>query len=182
MNTKFYKKFRNIFLALMLGVLVFNSACVVSFDNPLTTSNAIDTNLLGVWKDKEDDINNFRFFKNAAGKTQIEITDNTDSVRLLTVSSIKLGKFNYLSLHITDIDEEKDIFFIARYEIKDNRLNIWLPNRAKFLDLIEKNKLKGKPETNQEVNIQSSSAELVKFFETVEDESFFEPFGEFIKQ
>lgn len=182
MNTPSFKQFRIVSTTLILLLVLFSSSCVVTFNNPLTTSNEIDNRLIGKWKAKEDDKTIFNFSTNSSGETQVEIADETKREGLFTASSIKLGKFNYLSLRMKDEDEEKDFYLVTKYEIADKKLSVWLPDRSKFLEFIEKGKLKGEERPNRELNIDSSSNELKQFFETLEDGEFFELLGEFDKQ
>lgn len=173
-------------LLLLLVPIFLCSSCVVSFKNPLVDSNTktVDNRLLGKWtpaEAKKDEV--YEFSKDENSNTVLKLVDgNNPSERVVFfVSTVQLGKYNYMSLKLITEDRE-DTFMIARYEIKGNEMNVSLPDKAKVREFIEQGKLDGGPKSYDEISVSNSTAEIRKFLESTESDAVFEEFGKLKKQ
>lgn len=79
-------------------------------------------------------------------------------------------------------EEGEDTFLVAKYEIEDDRLRVWLLDNARIDKLIEKKKLSGEHKSYGEISISASSEEINKLLESPENEELFEYFETFKKQ
>lgn len=177
---------KNIVLLILLSTVFLSSSCIVSFENPIagSQSTVTDKRLLGTWSSvKKEEKGLFNFSTNSNSETILKFVnekDQNDKI-IFTVSSIQLGKYNYLSLKLVD-EDNTNTFLIAKYEFVGEEMNVWLPGKEKINDLVQQGKLEGSRKDYGEISISNSSEEIKKFLESPESEELFEFFGKLKKQ
>lgn len=175
---------KNIVILLLLLSVLFCTSCIVTFENPLSDSqtSSVNKNLLGKWKSVDEEKVVFELF-NSNSETILKLFEENEKTEkiIFSVSEVQIGNFNYFSLKIID-DDNPNTFIIAKYEIKNDEMTVWLLSKEKISELIEKGKLQGKKKDYGEISVSNSSEELKKFLESGENNELFEIFGKFKKQ
>ena len=175
---------KNIILLILITVTFLSSSCVVSFENSLTDSQTIpfDNRLIGKWLEIKEKEAVFKFSTNSDSKIIVSMLDeNGDPKLLFTAFTVKIGKYNYLSLKLIDEDIEKTSLLV-RYDLQGDEMTTWLPDKVKFNEFISQGKLSGKTKSYGEISVSNTPDELKKILESNENDELFEFFCQLKKQ
>jgi len=170
--------------SLIVQVALFMSGCEVLFTNPPAGNPEKDKALLGRWiseeKDKESSTQ-VRFDQGSHDQMNISFIPGDPNERnpVFTAKLTKLGTQSYLILNPADEDRDKG-FLIAKYEIRQDELTVWIQNSEKVKALINQKIIKGEVRAPGAV-VTESSENVTKFLQSSVAEKTFELFGKFKK-
>jgi hypothetical protein len=174
---------KNLALLFLLGTILLCSSCFVSFKNPPLNSQRVSDNLLGKWQaaDKESDV--FEIVPDSNLQTILKLTDGDDPAEkvLFSAAFVELNNRSFLSLKLLN-EKGGDTFLIAKYEIKHDKMRVWLLDESRISKMIEQKQLNGELKSSGEISISASSKEINELLESPESDELFEDLGTFKKQ
>jgi hypothetical protein len=176
------KKSRVLRVCLFILAVFLLSSCEVVFLKSIAENKKIDKRLLGKWQSA--DPNDKKGFIEFAKKSKFQIDviapdDETGEIsKAFTASTVKIGNYYYLNLTPADKDKGN---LVARYEIQNNEMTIWLMNSDKIKEALKQNKLKGYSESSGSVVITNDSENIKDFLKSPESDKTFEFFAKLKK-
>ena len=174
---------QNVVFTCLLVVILLCSSCLVSFKNPLPDLQKIDNSLLGKWKPIGKEKVIFEFSSDSDSQTVLKLIDEVDSTErvVLSATSVKLNNRNFLSLKLLN-EEGEGTFLIAKYEIENDKMRVWLLNKTQISKIIDTDELEGERKSGGEISISASSEEISKLLTSPENDELFQDLGTFKKQ
>ena len=165
---------------------LFFSACEVVLINPLSDSarDKPDERLLGKWinRDEKDKGGFVQFATGANGEINVSFLGGKSEEKnpLFTARTTTIGNYHYISLNPTNEDRDKG-YLLARYEMKDDKMSVWMLDSDKVKTAIAQKKLKGKVGQGPAptITITDTSNNVRAFLESPESNELFEYFGTF---
>ncbi len=171
MQNRITRPHLNNFFVLFVAIVspTFLSGCVVSFTNPLpsTQPTRVDERLLGEWEGKDEAGTQtwVRITKASGHEMDVSLRGFPDfentKLRVLTTS---ISGSDYMIIRVGDPDRRKD-YMIAKYTLGDDKLTVCMLNAQKIKEAIKKRTLKGNVGDAQwgGAVITESSNHIVKF-------------------
>jgi hypothetical protein len=128
------------------------SGCIVSFSNPLSTSQQLDSDdrLLGKWegKDEQNNLVSAVFSSQSKTETRVSVAGLLGREPIFRMVHTKISDNDYIILRL-DGDSRADDYIVARYTLDNERLSVCLLNADKIKQAINDKKLKGKVDYSQ---------------------------------
>lgn len=173
-------------VCLVMLAAVFFSACEVLLINPLSdpSRDKRDESLLGRWV-KEDAETRDRYIQFTAGAGQeLNVSvfgeENEEKNPVFRALTTNIGDHHYLSLYSTDPDKVEG-YLLARYEVKGDKMSVWILDSKKVQAAIEQKRLKG--EVGQgvapSVMITDTADKVRSLIESPQGAELFEQLGTF---